>query len=327
MLKTHKLFSIQEASRSSEIEGCATMMQHSSNWTKLEPGVNTTDADKAPTYSLQSEAGDFECSVSGLRWVCKEKISFQYHFCSWGGHMERVESRQYMPAGPVIDVAVTAGQLSEMHLPHWVCIDDIPDKFAVLHLDDCGDFVEEVREVTASHVKLNELTYFPKAVVMKMGPPVKISCNVLLYYKPNTPFLKLHVFVIPNDPALQRKVDKQELCYGYEKITKPRPDEYLKMHHGFSLTADTDSAEIQPKKITLRYNGQDSNFYEVYIENPKGCFSLKLQYALSKKYEPVYEPVWTCKLQKDDHPKSGYGEGPRSSRGVTGVTTVDKHCE
>lgn len=36
--------------------------------------------------------------------------------------MERVESRQYMPAGPVIDVAVTAGQLSEMHLPHWVCI-------------------------------------------------------------------------------------------------------------------------------------------------------------------------------------------------------------
>lgn len=44
-----------------------------------------------------------------------------------------------------------------------------------------------------------------------------------------------------------QKVDKQELCYGYEKITKPRPDEYLKMHHGFSLTADTDSAEIQPK--------------------------------------------------------------------------------
>lgn len=103
----------------------------------------------------------------------------------------------------------------------YFCADDIPDKFAILHLDDCGDFVEEVREVTASHVKLNELTYFPKAVVMKMGPPVKISCNVLLYYKPNTPFLKLHVFVIPNDPALQRVT---ESVFVTGKITQTQTD-------------------------------------------------------------------------------------------------------
>ncbi|XP_030606238.1 NACHT, LRR and PYD domains-containing protein 1b allele 2-like [Archocentrus centrarchus] len=228
-----------------------------------------------------------------------------------------------MSAGPIIDVAVTAGKLSEMHLPHWICIDDIPDipdRFAVLHIDDCGDFVEKVSEVTPTHVKLNELTFFPRAVALKLGSPVKISCNVLIYYKPNTPFLKLRVYLIPNDPALQQKMDKQESCSGYEKITKLRPEKHLKMHHGFSLTADTDSAQIQPQKITLRNDSQDPNFYEVYIENPERCFNLKLQYALSKKHEQVYEPVWTCELRKDDHPKSGYGEDKHSVDKLPAVT-------
>ncbi|XP_013763579.1 uncharacterized protein LOC102192117 [Pundamilia nyererei] len=40
--------------------------QDCSDWTKLEPEVNSTDADEAPTYSLQSAAGHFECRVSGL---------------------------------------------------------------------------------------------------------------------------------------------------------------------------------------------------------------------------------------------------------------------
>lgn len=75
-----------------------------------------------PRCSLESEAGNFECSVSGLRWVCKEKVSFKYQFCSWEEPMERMEMLQYMPAGPLIDIAVIAGKLNEVYLPHWICI-------------------------------------------------------------------------------------------------------------------------------------------------------------------------------------------------------------
>uniref|UniRef100_A0A3P8U5Z7 FIIND domain-containing protein n=1 Tax=Amphiprion percula TaxID=161767 RepID=A0A3P8U5Z7_AMPPE len=56
----------------------------------------------------------------------------------------------------------------------------------------------------ASHVKLPEPIFSRRAVLMKLGFPVKIKCNVLMYYKPKTRFLKLHVFVIPLDPALQQ---------------------------------------------------------------------------------------------------------------------------
>ncbi|XP_071325157.1 uncharacterized protein [Trachinotus anak] len=289
------------SSRSLELEGCGSTMQESSDWTKLEPEVNSTDVDEAPTYSLQSEAGHFECSVSALRWVCKEKVSLKYQFFSWEGHMERMESRQYMAAGPLMNITVIAGKLDEVYLPHWICIDDNPtilDKFAVLHIDDCGDVVETVSEVTPSHVKLSEPVFSPRAVLVKAGFPVKTKSYVLIYYKPNIPSLKLHVYVIPKDPALQQTVDKTEISDQYEKLRKPHPDKYLKMKQAFTLTADVDTAKIIPKELTLMHES-DPNFYEVFIENPDRIFNLTLSHSSS------HEQVWTCEIRKDDYPNSG----------------------
>ncbi len=87
--------------------------------------------------------------------------------------------------------------------------DDNPkilDKFAVLHIDDCGDVVEKASEVTPSHVKLAEPIFSPRAVLMKAGIAVKINCKVLIY-KTNTAFLTLHVYLIPSDPALQQVIE------------------------------------------------------------------------------------------------------------------------
>ncbi|XP_071325374.1 uncharacterized protein [Trachinotus anak] len=305
-------------SRSSALEGCRSTMQESSDWTKLEPEVNSTDVDEAPTYSLQSEAGHFECSVSALRWVCKEKVSLKYQFFSWEGHMERMESRQYMAAGPLMNITVIAGKLDEVYLPHWICIDDNPtilDKFAVLHIDDCGDVVEKVSEVTPSHVKLSEPVFSPRAVLVKAGFPVKTRSYVLIYYKPNIPSLKLHVYVIPKDPALQQTVDKMEISYQYEKIRKPHPDRSLKMKQGFILTADIDTAEICPKELTLRHES-DPNFYEVFIENPDRDFNLKLSQSSTN------EQVWSHKIQKDDYQNSGPSEAAGPSTGATGENTM-----
>ncbi|KAF3839499.1 hypothetical protein F7725_018216 [Dissostichus mawsoni] len=100
----------------------------SSGWNKLEPEVNSTDEDEPSTYSLKSEAGNFECSVSGLRWVCQEKVSFKYQFCSSEEPMKRMEMMKYMPAGPLIDITVISGKLFEVYLPHWICIELFVDK-------------------------------------------------------------------------------------------------------------------------------------------------------------------------------------------------------
>ncbi|KAM8734560.1 uncharacterized protein AB9X84_023336 [Acanthopagrus schlegelii] len=289
-------------SRRLEHEGCGSTLQDSSDWTKLEPEVNSTDADEASTYSLQSEAGNFECSVSGLRWVCKEKVSFKYQFCSWEEPMERMESMKYMLAGPLIDITVNAGKLDEVFLPHWICIDDNPeirDKFAVLHIDDCGDVVEKVAEVTSSHVKLSDPVFSPRAVLMKVGVPVKINCNVLIY-KTDTAFLTLHVYLIPCDPGLQQELNRRQFSSGYRAIQKPHPEKSLKMRDRFILTADLDGAKIYPENLKLRYESRFPNFFEVYIKKPDTDFTL----SLAQKNER--QPVWTREIRKDEYQSTGH---------------------
>ncbi|XP_049442176.1 uncharacterized protein LOC125894660 [Epinephelus fuscoguttatus] len=93
---------------------------------RLESEVLSDKADMdvgRSSKNLQSEAGAFECSVSGLRWVCKEKVSFKYQFCSWEGHADRLKTMWYIPGGPLLDITVIFGKLDEAHLPHWICTD------------------------------------------------------------------------------------------------------------------------------------------------------------------------------------------------------------
>ncbi|XP_035986251.1 uncharacterized protein LOC105923241 [Fundulus heteroclitus] len=331
--------STKELSPSLDPMDCKSAEQDSCSWTKVDPEEDWTSPDEAPTYRLRSEAGHFECRVSGLRWVCEEKVSFRYRFCSWNGHMLRMEGRGYRPAGPLMDITVFSGKMMEVQLPHWVCIDGVPqllENFAVLHVNDCGDVLEKVTGVTATHVRIRDPVFSLLAALINYFLFPKITCNTLIYYQPKTPFLKLHIYLIPLDPALKllssvdkiqekhldcllssQSIHREETSLGYEVIKKPRPDTPLKRGHVFALKATVETAKIQPPKMTLRHDSQDPNFYEVFIQNPDRNFNLELLQTCSEK-------VWHCEIRKDDHPKSGSYEGGAPTEGEH---FVDRHRE
>ncbi|XP_023271150.1 sterile alpha motif domain-containing protein 9-like [Seriola lalandi dorsalis] len=271
--------------------------QDSSDWTKLTPEVNEVDEDR--TYSLQSKAGHYECSVSTLRWVCKEKVRFRYQFCSWEDHVWKPACTDYMPAGPLLDITVTAGKLEEVHLPHWIDHNSkISDMFAILHVDTCGDFVEQGSEVTSSHVKLFQPVFSPRGVMIrtKLGIPVKVFCDVLIY-KTRMEFLTLHVYMVPPDRDVQQKVERKETSYGSKIIPKPSPDKSLQMLDHFYLTADTDTAVIQPDKLKLRF--EIRNYFEVFIRDAGSDFILKLKSKQKRNSEN--DTLWICTIRKGDY--------------------------
>ncbi|KAM7366467.1 hypothetical protein PAMP_015905 [Pampus punctatissimus] len=102
-------------------DSCGGVMD--SNWTVATPECRTECG--SSTYRLKSGAGRFRCSVSGLRWVCKTKVSFTYQFRSWEEHRRKLDMVYYKPGGPLMDITVTDGELDEVHLPHWICIGDM----------------------------------------------------------------------------------------------------------------------------------------------------------------------------------------------------------
>ncbi|XP_020359573.2 sterile alpha motif domain-containing protein 9-like [Oncorhynchus kisutch] len=158
---------------------CANVME-STNWVQVEPVVII---EEAPMFSM-SPAGRYECRVSGLRWVCKDHVSLQYQFSSWEPHSAMMKSLGYKQGGPLLDVTIIAGELEEVHLPHFACFGDDPsfkEKVRVLHVEDCGVSVKQVDEVTRFHVKILHPTFSPKGVLVRSGFPLKVHCDLLLY--------------------------------------------------------------------------------------------------------------------------------------------------
>ncbi|XP_019725247.1 uncharacterized protein LOC109515728 [Hippocampus comes] len=156
-------------------------------WIHREPEVSRDDG--GTWYSFCCVPGKFECSVSGLRWICKDfPLSFKYRFGKWWEHDHKLEALQYMPAGPLLDITLTDGQFDEVYLPHWICTAVDPtifEKFAVLHSDNDGVSVENVPEVTPSHVKLPHTDFSARGVLTRIkrwaGFLVSLKCKVFIY--------------------------------------------------------------------------------------------------------------------------------------------------
>uniref|UniRef100_A0AAV2MF06 Uncharacterized protein n=1 Tax=Knipowitschia caucasica TaxID=637954 RepID=A0AAV2MF06_KNICA len=283
------------------------------SWTKLEPKVK--EIKNQSIYSLQSDMGQYECSVSGLRWSCEEKVSFDFKFGLWEEHMERVQALQYMPAGPLIDVTVTSGRLDEVYLPHWVCVDDpdLAEEFRVLHVEDRRDTVEEATTVTSTHVKLKEPIFSPRAALIREWLQMKVFCSLLIYKTTKT-FLTLHVYLIPRDPGLIESLKREEKEHGNSIIQKPDPDESLKLKTKFVLKAQQETVKICPQKRELSYQSPPK-YFEVYTKSPE----LDLNLELSKEQEHEGSVVWSCTIQRDD-----YTGGSLAAPQTQGIHFVDR---
>ncbi|XP_077387349.1 uncharacterized protein LOC144025344 [Festucalex cinctus] len=271
-------------------------------WVKKEPEVSH-DGD-GTWYSFSSVPGKFECSVSGLRWISQDSlISFKYRFGRWWEHDHTIKSLQYMPAGPLLDIIVTDGQFDEVYLPHWICTTVNPtilENFAVLHSDTDGVTVEKVSEVTPTHVKLPDPVFSARGVLLWLlhwvGFPVSLKCKVLIFRTTKT-FLTLHVYLIPSDSALEEELHKKAKEKGYESIDKPYPKGTLLMDDQFKLKSDVDGAEIDPSEFTLTYESWDPNYFEVFIEQPRDKFTLKLENSAGT--------AWSCGIRQFDYSSVG----------------------
>ncbi|XP_077427374.1 uncharacterized protein LOC144055341 [Vanacampus margaritifer] len=272
-------------------------------WTKREPDVIQDGS--YTWYSFLPGPGKFECSVSGLRWICKDSsLSFKYRFGRWWEHNKgTMESLHYTPAGPLLELTVTAGQFDEVYLPHWVCTTADPrilETFAVLHSDGDGASVEKVSEVTPSHVKLAHPVFSATGVMIRIlrraGFPLSLNCKVLVY-KTGKTFLTLHVYPILSNPSVVAQLEKAAKEKGYERIEKSDLQGILQMDDQFIVTSNAADASICPENLKLADEDWDPNYFEVYIEQPGDEFTLQLENSAGT--------VWSCKIRKGDDSGAG----------------------
>ncbi|XP_048103834.1 uncharacterized protein LOC125297515 isoform X2 [Alosa alosa] len=271
-------------------------VEDTSHWILMEPCVSMETV--VPLYKHSSPPGSFECTVSGLRWVCAVEVSLQYHFSD--PHVFRAELAmlQYEPIGPLMDIKVLSGELLEAHLPHFACLEgsdsSLREAVRVLRGVDSSVTLEKC-ELTRFHPKLLKPSFSLTEVLVKLGIPMKAHLDVLIYRTRVTPLVLL-TYVVPRDASMIQAVeeDLRRTQYAKEIITH-RPNIPIWINTEFSLKGSVCDAEISPPQITLKYF-KPPEFFKVVIKKPEDRFDLELK--------SEGKSIWEAKLHRFE-----YGEG------------------
>ena len=243
-------------------------------------------------YNLSSQAGSYECTVSGLRWVCGGEVTLQYHFSTEELFSVQLEMLQYRPISPLMDIKVLSGELDEIHLPHSLCVGvseyfRLSDAVRVLHGDDSGVSLETC-ELMRFHAKLVKPSFSMKEVLVNLGVPVKTHCEVLIYQSWATPLI-LKTFVVPSASTAMKAIEEKWKSLGI-KIEKSPPNKSFWINSNFQLSTSCLS-RIIPEEISLTYNTSPA-YFEVRIKKPDEEFEMELMVA-----EEV-RPIWRADFQK-----------------------------
>ncbi|KAJ8367264.1 hypothetical protein AAFF_G00323580 [Aldrovandia affinis] len=255
-------------------DSCETLTD-STQWDLVEPSFRENGI-----CSYSCSPGCYECPESGLRWVCETKVTLQYRYRSWEDHKSLLQhSLHFTEGGPLLDITVTAGQLKEIHLPHFICLGPDPllcDKVKVFHVKESGASLEDVYEVTRFHVRILRPAFSLMGVAWISGLFQRISVHscLLVFHSHDKEHLTLNVYLIPSDQGNIKAVEEHETKYGSVRINKPpRINTSLTLHGAYNLISD--DATINPKTLLLQGN-QPLNFSEVFVEQPERTFSIEL---------------------------------------------------
>nr|XP_046182554.1 LOW QUALITY PROTEIN: NACHT, LRR and PYD domains-containing protein 3-like [Oncorhynchus gorbuscha] len=103
-------------------QSCKTCdhVEDSTHWLQIEPLTSTVQG--VTMFRHRTPKGSYECTVSGLRWLCERDVILKYHFRNWEPYSQLLKDMQYTQGGPLLDITMELGELEEVHLPHFVCL-------------------------------------------------------------------------------------------------------------------------------------------------------------------------------------------------------------
>ncbi|XP_062408773.1 NACHT, LRR and PYD domains-containing protein 1-like [Sardina pilchardus] len=267
---------------------CAHITDHA-HWTLITPSISMENG--VCVYNMSSPAGSFECSESGLRWVCASPVVIQYHFSKEELFWAQLQMLRYQPAGPLMDIKLLSGEVEEVHLPHSLCLGGsdqavVGGAVRFLHSDDSDSGVSlETCELSRFHGKLPGQRFSLWQLAVSLGIPVKTHCEVLIYQSCPRP-LVLNAFLVPTPSTARQVVEERMKSRGALSIFKPPPDDSLRINSRFQLCTSCSSV-ITPSAMTLSYNTSPT-FFEVCLENPPRNFNMELRTSEGN------QSVWTA---------------------------------
>ncbi|XP_045568296.1 uncharacterized protein [Salmo salar] len=252
-------------------QSCKTCdhVEDSTHWLQIEPLTSTVQG--VTMFRHRTPKGSYECTVSGLRWLCERDVILKYHFRNWEPYSHLLKDMQYTQGGPLLDITMELGELEEVHVPHCVCLGTNPslrNEMKILHVEEHGVSLEEVHEVTRFHAKILHPKFSAISVILRyiFSWNVDVHCELMLYLTVKKETLIPRLYLFPSNPGQMQAVEEQESKFqGSKRIPITRPEQSLELNSSFRLNIPC-STSIFPPRIHLIHRDTTPSFFKVVMK-------------------------------------------------------------
>uniref|UniRef100_A0AAZ3R3B7 NACHT, LRR and PYD domains-containing protein 12-like n=1 Tax=Oncorhynchus tshawytscha TaxID=74940 RepID=A0AAZ3R3B7_ONCTS len=279
-------------------QSCKTCdhVEDSTHWLQVEPLTSTVQG--VTMFRHRTPKGSYECTVSGVRWLCERDVILKYHFRNWEPYSQLLKDMQYTQGGPLLDITMELGELEEVHLPHFVCLGTNPslrNEMKILHVEEHGVSLEEVHEVTRFHVKILHPKFSAISVILSyiFSWNVDVHCELMLYLTVKRETLISRLYLFPWNPGQIQAVEQQEKPQGSSRILTSRPEPSFKLKSSFRLSIPC-STSINPQKIHLIQRDTTPSFFRAVVKMTGIDIEMEL-------FSDDERTVWKEKVSQDEY--------------------------
>ncbi|XP_064819297.1 uncharacterized protein LOC135537013 [Oncorhynchus masou masou] len=305
-------------------QSCKTCdhVEDSTHWLQNEPLTSTVQG--VTMFRHRTPRGSYECTVSGLRWLCERDVILKYHFRNWEPYSQLLKDMQYTQGGPLLDITMELGELEEVHLPHFVCLGTNPslrNEMKILHVEEHGVSLEEVHEVTRFHATILHPKFSAISVILSyiFSWILDVHCDVVLYMavKRSTVISRLYLLLRnSSQKEAVREREKDQVSQGYSEFLLPSPNGPLKMNTWFALKNPL-STFIYPEKIQLLPANTTPSCCKMIMGNT----GVDIEMELIGDDERT---VWKSVVSKDEYSKVSHPT-PLTLSGIPAEEFLKKH--
>nr|XP_014354269.1 PREDICTED: NACHT, LRR and PYD domains-containing protein 1-like [Latimeria chalumnae] len=207
-----------------------------------------------------------------------------------------------MIAGPLWEITANSEDITAIHLPHFIdhqALKDLdPSLIQIAHFEDGSVSLEPVSKVHPMRVVLDNPKFSPIGVIidhLSLNKPIPVKGLALVYHSREAADVTLHVYIIPDDLAMQEAIKLREK--GSRHIMKPSSVRSMYFGHDYLLKSPSKQVEITPNQgVEFCYvrSGQTVDFCEVYSKNVNGNIKLWLHAMNSETC------LWEAKVRPGD---------------------------
>ncbi|KAM9399091.1 NACHT, LRR and PYD domains-containing protein 1 homolog isoform 2-T4 [Salvelinus alpinus] len=292
-------------------QSCKTCdhVEDSTHWLQIEPLTSTVQG--VTMFRHRTPKGNYECTVSGLRWLCERDVILKYHFRNWDPYTQLLKDMQYTQGGPLLDITMELGELEEVHLPHFVCLGTNPslrNEMKILHVEEHGVSLEEVHEVTRFHAKILHPKFSAISLILRLlSWNVDVHCELMLYLTVMKETLISRLYLFPWNPGQIQAVEQQESKFqGSKRFPITRPEQSFKLYSSIRLNIPC-STSINPQKIHFIQRDTTPSFFKAVVK----MTGIDIEMELFSDDEMT---VW-----KENVPKDEYITDTHSTSAVSGA--------